>query len=133
MNVLLSGLVYDTGPRSFRNADPTPKIRPLIPSQIRTNQPAHSRRLGVYKVAALSMKCYFKVDRPSLCKNLIRATASDASIPPLDSGTFPMADRVTWRYFVGLLGFLNGDEASAEENLSWAFDNCHANAYRNQE
>ncbi|KAJ9107587.1 hypothetical protein QFC21_001046 [Naganishia friedmannii] len=97
----------------------------------RTNPPATSRRKGVYKIAALSMKCYFKVDRPALCKNLVRATTSDPSIPPLP--TYPLADQVTWQYYLGLLAFLNGDEARARECLGWAWEKCWVGAKRNQE
>jgi hypothetical protein len=116
----------------------------------RVNPSNTSRRKGVYKIASLSMKCYFKVrpsyslfpftalttgvtqvDRPALCKNLVRATTSDPSIPPLE--TYPLADQVTWRYYLGYLAFLNGEEASAREHLTWAFEKCHVRAKRNQE
>ncbi|KAI5455220.1 COP9 signalosome (CSN) subunit [Naganishia albida] len=97
----------------------------------RINPANTSRRKGVYKIASLSMKCYFKVDRPALCKNLVRATTSDPSIPKLE--TYPLADQVTWRYYLGYLAFLNGEEASAREHLTWAFEKCHVRAKRNQE
>ncbi|KAJ9104354.1 hypothetical protein QFC19_003996 [Naganishia cerealis] len=103
----------------------------LAPVTRRINPAATSRRKGVYKIAALSMKCYFKVDRPALCKNLVRATTSDPSIPPLE--TYPLADQVTWQYYLGLLAFLNGDEAKARECLGWAWEKCWVGARRNQE
>ena len=78
-----------------------------------------SRRIGVYHVACLSLKCYFKVSnstakftegtcgvqmvrqtdrdiqvgKPNLCKNIIRAVTSDAKTPPIDEA--PLADQVS--------------------------------------
>lgn len=94
--------------------------------------------------------CGFQVDRQSLCKNIIRAISSSANPQPFDS--YPIGHRVTWRYYMGLLAFLEEDYVKvrifisssslmsfcllmrghqAEDNLLFAFQNCHHQATRN--
>ncbi|KAK8847395.1 hypothetical protein IAR55_005253 [Kwoniella newhampshirensis] len=97
----------------------------------RTFKGLESRRNGVYHVACLSIKCYFKVGKPNLCKNIIRAVVSDPKTPPVDQA--PLPDQVTWHFYIGMLAFLNGEDKKADEELSWAFTHCPANAVRNQE
>ncbi|KAK1921566.1 hypothetical protein DB88DRAFT_506415 [Papiliotrema laurentii] len=97
----------------------------------RTFKGAESRRNGVYHLACLSIKCYFKVGKPNLCKNIIRAVTSDPKTPPLEEAS--LGDQVTWHFYIGMLAFLNGEDKKAEESLSWALTHCPANAIRNQE
>ncbi|OCF32617.1 COP9 signalosome complex subunit 12 [Kwoniella heveanensis BCC8398] len=97
----------------------------------RTFKGSESRRNGVYHVACLSLKCYFKVGKPNLCKNIIRAVTSDPKTPPIDEA--PLPDQVTWHFYLGMLAFLNGEDKKAGEELSWALLHCPADAKRNQE
>ncbi|KAL7419999.1 COP9 signalosome (CSN) subunit [Cryptotrichosporon argae] len=97
----------------------------------RTFKGAESRRTGVYHVACLSLKCYFKVGKPNLCKNIIRAVTSDPKTPPVDEA--PMTDQVTWHFYIGMLAFLNGEDKKADDELTWALLHCPASATRNQE
>lgn len=73
-----------------------------------------SRRTGIYHVACLSLKCYFKVGKPNLCKNIIRAVTSDPKTPPASEA--PLTDQVTWHYYLGMLAFLNGEDTKVSSS-----------------
>ncbi|KAI0353130.1 hypothetical protein OH77DRAFT_1407644 [Trametes cingulata] len=92
---------------------------------------AESRKWGVYYVVGLILKCYFRVRRISLAKNILRAIDANPDIPPLSA--YPRSHQVTYRYYIGMLGFLNEDFAKAEQELTLAFYNCHTGAHSNQE
>lgn len=111
-----------------------------------------------------------QVNRPTLCKNIIRAIGSSANPQPFDN--YPIGHRVTWKYYMGMLAFLEEDytkvylcsgvsyrrmwdkpahsrfhfiflfrsllflflshvSLQADEQLSWAFENCHHASYHN--
>ncbi|EIN10989.1 hypothetical protein PUNSTDRAFT_112772 [Punctularia strigosozonata HHB-11173 SS5] len=90
-----------------------------------------SRKWGVYYIVGLVFKSYFRVKRISLSKNILRALENNAEIPALSE--YPKAHQVTFRYYVGMLSFLNEDYAKAEQELTMAFYNCHIHAPRNHE
>ncbi|TFK55408.1 hypothetical protein OE88DRAFT_1672014, partial [Heliocybe sulcata] len=97
----------------------------------RTSPPAESRKWGVYYVVGLVLKTYFRVKRISLAKPILRALQANTDIPPLSS--YPRSHQVTYRYYVGMLHFLNEDYAQAEKELTLAFYHCHIDAHKNQE
>ncbi|KAG8743513.1 COP9 signalosome (CSN) subunit [Ceratobasidium sp. 414] len=78
----------------------------------RTSPPSESRKWGIYHVVGVVMKCYFKVNRIALSRNIIRAIHANSDIPPLSQ--YPRADQ-------------------AEEDLTFALYNCHRDAKRNRE
>lgn len=96
----------------------------------RTSEPEESRKLGAYAVVNLICKAYFRLGKTSLCKNIIRALDA-AGVRPLD--TFPRSDQVTFRFYQGVLAFLDEDYGKAEQHLSFAFSQCYAPAKHNQE
>ncbi|KAI9569279.1 hypothetical protein HD554DRAFT_599157 [Boletus coccyginus] len=97
----------------------------------RTSPPDQSRKWGIYYVVGLVMKCYFRVKRISLSKNILRALDANPDIPPLTA--YPRSHQVTYRYYLGMLSFLNEDYAKAEQELTLGFYHCHIQAHRNQE
>ncbi|PFH50136.1 hypothetical protein AMATHDRAFT_75767 [Amanita thiersii Skay4041] len=97
----------------------------------RTSPTDQSRKWGVYYVAGLIMKSYFKVKRISLSKNILRALQANSDIPPLSA--FPRSHQVTYRYYIGMISFLNENYANAEQELTLAFYHCHINAHANQQ
>lgn len=97
----------------------------------RTSPPDQSRKWGVYYVVGLVMKCYFRVKRINLSKNILRALDANTDLPPLSA--YPRSHQVTYRYYLGMLNFLNEDYAKAEQELTLAFYHCHIEAHRNQE
>lgn len=96
----------------------------------RTSEPTVSRKLGAYAVVNLICKAYFRLNKTSLCKNIVRALDA-AAIAPLES--FPRKDQVTFHFYMGVLAFLDEHYASAEQHLALAFNQCHAPARHNQE
>lgn len=96
----------------------------------RMSPPDQSRKWGVYYVAGLIMKSYFKVKRISLSKNILRALQANADIPPLSA--FPRSHQVTYRYYIGMINFLNEDYTNAEQELTLAFYHCHVGSDANQ-
>jgi hypothetical protein len=76
-----------------------------------------SRKWGLYYTANLQFKTYFKLNSPSLCKNVIRALgAGRTDMPDLDA--FPRSHIVTWKYYVGVLRFLEEDYAGVRTKAS---------------
>ncbi|KAF8345580.1 hypothetical protein F5887DRAFT_168384 [Amanita rubescens] len=96
----------------------------------RVSPPDQSRKWGVYYVVGLIMKCYFRVKRISLSKNILRALQASSDVPPLSA--FPRSHQVTYRYYIGMISFLNEDYANAEQELTLAFYHCHIGSQSNQ-
>ncbi|EAW08282.1 protein csn12 [Aspergillus clavatus NRRL 1] len=91
-----------------------------------------SRKWGVYYTTNLLFKTYFKLNSVGLSKNLLRAlSASSADLPPLEA--FPKSHIVTFKYYVGLINFLDENYAEAEKHLAYAYNMCHRNAIKNRE
>ena len=91
-----------------------------------------SRKWGLYYTTNLLFKTYFKLNSIGLSKNILRAlSASRTDMPSLE--TFPRSHIVTFKYYVGVIQFLEEDYAQAEENLTSAWHMCHRSATRNIE
>jgi len=97
----------------------------------RTSPPDQSRKWGVYYVVGLVLKSYFRLKKISLSKNILRALEANHDIPALEH--YPRSHQVTFRYYLGMLYFLNEDHAKAEQELTLAFYHCHLEAHTNQE
>lgn len=97
----------------------------------RASPPDQSRKWGVYYIVGLIMKCYFRVKRINLSKSILRALDANPDIPQL--AAYPRSHQVTYRYYLGMLSFLNEDYSKAEQELTLAFYHCHLDAHRNQE
>ncbi|KAF2100899.1 COP9 signalosome complex subunit 12 [Rhizodiscina lignyota] len=91
-----------------------------------------SRKWGVYYVTNLLFKTYFMLNRISLCKNVMRSLqTTEPDLPPLDA--FPKSQQVTFKYYAGVIYFLEEDYAKAEQYLTSAYELCHKDAQRNRE
>ncbi|KAL4884543.1 hypothetical protein BJY04DRAFT_10287 [Aspergillus karnatakaensis] len=92
----------------------------------------NSRKWGVYYMANLLFKTYFKINAVGLSKNLLRAlSAQTADLPPMED--YPRSHIVTFKYFVGVILFLDENYAEAEEHLAYALKYCHKAALSNRE
>ncbi|GAB5590259.1 COP9 signalosome (CSN) subunit [Umbelopsis nana] len=90
----------------------------------------NSRKWGTYHISNLLFKTYFKLKSQNLCRNVLKAVkASD--LPPLDS--YPKADRVVYRYYLGRLYFLEEQYVKADQELSLAFRECSTRYARNKQ
>ncbi|KAF2401633.1 COP9 signalosome complex subunit 12 [Trichodelitschia bisporula] len=91
-----------------------------------------SRKWGVYYISNLLFKIYFKLNSISLCKNILRSLqVSQSDMPPFEG--FPKSHQVTFRYYAGVIHFLDEDYKTAEDYLTKALTACHRTAHKNQE
>lgn len=88
-----------------------------------------SRKWGTYEVVGMVFKTYFRLKSISLCRNILRAISA-AALP--DLAQFPKSQQVTFRYYTGVLAFLNEDYDQAERQLAAALAMCHRDAHTNQ-
>ncbi|KAK1755098.1 protein CSN12 [Echria macrotheca] len=92
----------------------------------------NSRKIGIYYVINLLFKTYFKLNSASLSKNVLKALqAGRGDMLPLEA--FPKSQQVTFKYYEGLLCFLEENYVQAEEHLTQAWNLCHKDALRNKE
>ncbi|KAI8991697.1 hypothetical protein BDF20DRAFT_845891 [Mycotypha africana] len=91
---------------------------------------AVSKKYGTYCMIGILFRIYFKLKQQNLCKNILRAVKA-ADMPPLHE--FPKSDRVTFRYYLGRLYFLEEDYAKAEYELNLAFYECTNRSLKNKE
>lgn len=93
-----------------------------------------SRKQGIYFVLSLLFKVYFKLGVLSLAKSALRVLNSSSAagdVPPLN--TYPKSHISTFKYYVGILAFVEEDYDRAEEHLSTALNLCHRKSPRNQQ
>ncbi|KAJ0178686.1 hypothetical protein K1T71_005461 [Dendrolimus kikuchii] len=86
-----------------------------------------TKRLGMLSLVNQLLKVYFRINKLHLCKPLIRAIDSS---PFKD--LFPLAQQITYRYFVGRKAMFDSDYRLADEFLSFAFENCHRKSNKNK-
>ncbi len=91
-----------------------------------------SRKWAIYSTTNLLFKTYFKLNSISLTKNVIRALeAASDDLPPLE--LFPKSHRCTFKYYRGVIEFLQENYTEAEQNLTEALNLCHKDSLKNQE
>ncbi|KAI0023877.1 PCI domain-containing protein [Xylariomycetidae sp. FL0641] len=91
-----------------------------------------SRKWGVYYAINLLFKTYFKLNSESLSKNILKSiSAGRSDIPSIDN--FPKAQQVTFKYYEGVLSFLEENYVEAEKHLTMAWMMCHKDAQKNLE
>ncbi|KAI1167034.1 PCI domain-containing protein [Nemania serpens] len=91
-----------------------------------------SRKWGVYYAVNLLFKTYFKLNSEPLSKNILKViSAGRTDIPPIDK--FPTSQQVTFKYYEGVLSFLEENYVEAEKHLEMAWLMCHKDAQRNLE
>ncbi|KAI1383887.1 PCI domain-containing protein [Hypoxylon trugodes] len=91
-----------------------------------------SRKWGIYYAINLLFKSYFKLNSTPLSKNILKAIqAGRGDMPTLDK--FPKSQQVTFKYYEGVLSFLEENYVAAEQHLTMAWQMCHKDAIRNLE
>ncbi|GBP47680.1 PCI domain-containing protein 2 homolog [Eumeta japonica] len=88
---------------------------------------ADTKRHGMLSLVNQLLKVYFRINKLHLCKPLIRAIDSS----PLKD-QFPLAQQITYRYFVGRKAMFDSDYRQADEYLTFAFQNSHRDAVKNK-
>ncbi|KAJ9131991.1 Protein CSN12 [Pleurostoma richardsiae] len=91
-----------------------------------------SRKWGIFFVINLLFKTYFKLNQASLSRNILKAlNVYRGDMPALDA--FPKSQQVTFKYYEGVLSFLEENYVEAEKQLTQAWSLCHKDAKRNKE
>ena len=75
----------------------------------------------------LKFQTYFAVGKLHLLKPLVRAIDS-CDI----KDEFSLSQRVTYMYYVGRKALLDSEYKTADENLVFAYKNCHPSSARNR-
>ncbi|XP_059823732.1 PCI domain-containing protein 2 isoform X3 [Hypanus sabinus] len=86
-----------------------------------------SKKWGMLFLVNQLFKIYFKINKLHLCKPLIRAIDSSNL-----KDEYSMAQRVTYKYYVGRKAMFDSDFKQAEEYLSFAFRHCHKTTQKNK-
>ncbi|XP_072902177.1 PCI domain-containing protein 2 [Hemitrygon akajei] len=86
-----------------------------------------SKKWGMLFLINQLFKIYFKINKLHLCKPLIRAIDSSNL-----KDEYSMAQRVTYKYYVGRKAMFDSDFKQAEEYLSFAFRHCHKTTQKNK-
>lgn len=93
-----------------------------------------SRKWGIYYIINLLFKTYFKLNSASLSRTILKTLAvynQKGDMPPLES--FPKSQRVTFKYYEGVLFFLEENYTEAEKYLVEAWNLCQKDAKFNSE
>lgn len=75
-----------------------------------------SRKWGIYYIANLLFKTYFKLNSASISRTILKTLAAynaKGDIPNLD--LFPKSQRVTFKYYEGVLFFLEENYADVRK------------------
>lgn len=89
-----------------------------------------SRKWALYYIACLLFKTYFRLSQINLCKNILRSISVSSDMPPLSA--FPKAHQVTFKYYVGVIHFLEEDYVQAETSLEAALAMCDSKTAKNR-
>ncbi|KAI8139844.1 hypothetical protein BJV82DRAFT_625197 [Fennellomyces sp. T-0311] len=88
-----------------------------------------SKKYGTYRMSGILFRTYFQLKQQNLCKNILRAVRA-ADLPSMED--FPKCDRVTYRYYLGRLHFLQEEYGKAEHELDLAFRECSNSSPKNK-
>lgn len=86
-----------------------------------------TKRLGMLHLVNQMFKVYFRINKLHLCKPLIRAIESLSF-----KESFTLAQKVTYRYFVGRKAMYDSDYKTSDEYLTFAFNHCHRKFEKNK-
>jgi hypothetical protein len=90
----------------------------------RSNEGAASKRTGTLEVINQLFRVYFKLNALRLCTNLTRTVNAPGFVD--FEASFPVAHRVTYKYFVGRLHLYEDRYAEAVESLTYAVERIPA-------
>ncbi|KAI7786676.1 cop9 signalosome complex subunit 12 [Diaporthe eres] len=91
-----------------------------------------SRKWAIYYIINLLFKTYFKLNKARLSRTILKNLhAYKGNMPQLDQ--FPKSQQVTFKYYEGVLFFLEENYVEAEKRLAEALGLCHKDAQRNKE
>lgn len=132
-NAGFSDDITETMGKNDKLEDAARQINRLFSLCISDREPLEdSRKWALYYIANILFKTYFKLNAVSLSKNVLRSLhAARGDMPPLSA--FPKSHQVTFKYYSGVLSFLDEDYKQAEEHLTEAWRLCYKDASKNRE
>lgn len=132
-NAGFSDDIADTMGKNDKLEDAARQINRIFGLCISDREPLEdSRKWALYYIANILFKTYFKLNAVSLSKNVLRSLqAAQGDMPPFEA--FPKSHRVTFKYYRGVLSFLDEDYKQAEEHLTEAWQLCYRDARKNRE
>lgn len=98
-----------------------------------------TKRAAVLALANLSFRAYFKLNNIRLCETVLGSVQNALLMnrrnqDGAESGEecYPIAERVTYRFYLGQLRLIQHSVHAAAEHLRWAFDHCTRRHRHNQ-
>jgi len=86
-----------------------------------------TKRHGMLHLVNQMFKVYFRINKLHLCKPLIRAVETLSF-----KDQFPLAQQITYKYFVGRKAMYDSDYKTSDECLTFAFSHCHSRYAKNK-
>eukprot|EP00898_Chlorokybus_atmophyticus_P009268 jgi/Chlat1/971/Chrsp108S01435 len=87
------------------------------------------KKMATLHIVNQLFKIYFKLNTLRLCNNLIKAVEAPTFG---DFNAFPIAQKVTYKFYVGRLSVFHDNYPKANAELSYAFQRCHRRSLRNK-
>ena len=89
-----------------------------------------SKKWGALHIVNVLLRIYFQLNKLGLCTKLIQNVTESRSLPDLE--IFPVAQRVTYRFFSGRVAILQSKLQKAKDDLEYALVYCHESATHNK-
>lgn len=89
--------------------------------------PEYSKKRGMITIVNQLFKIYYRINKLHLCKPLVRAL-DNADMMPL----FPVSEKVTYNYFLGMRSMYESDYKKAEAELEYSFLHCSKKSFKNK-
>ncbi|KAK9310277.1 hypothetical protein QLX08_000293 [Tetragonisca angustula] len=86
-----------------------------------------TKRWGMLTLVNQLLKIYFRINKLHLCRPLIRAIESSPY-----KALFTLAQKITYKFFVGRKAMFDSDYKAADEHLTYAFEHCHKRSSKNK-
>ncbi|KAK9476734.1 hypothetical protein V1514DRAFT_336032, partial [Lipomyces japonicus] len=88
---------------------------------------AVSKRDVMLLIACLLCRAYFRINQPTACANVFANIRTAFASRGVEWATYPLAQRVTLRYYLGVFYLFRQELQRARAHLQWAFVNCYYN------
>ncbi|KAL1915969.1 uncharacterized protein VTP21DRAFT_6357 [Calcarisporiella thermophila] len=90
----------------------------------------HSKRLVACHLVSLSLQCFFRL--AGMTRQIVRMMMNSLQSTRLSGADFPLADRVTFRYWLGRFHLLQNQLPKAKRDLEYAFRYCPVHEEKNR-
>ncbi|KAF5284850.1 hypothetical protein FQR65_LT13402 [Abscondita terminalis] len=88
----------------------------------------NTKQIGVLTIVNQLFEIYLRINKLHLYMPLIKTIESSPF-----KNSFPLSQQITYRYLVGRKAMFEGDLSVANQNLTYAFENCHKVTKKNKQ